>query len=151
MSYPVCYTIHMIMKEYEATYTNESPEEYPNGKVTLHRRNTDARVKHPVPMGTYHIMNWHSFDDMGASLAEGISDASFAPMFITARLWGIADTAPYLHDGRALTLNDAILGHGGEGQTVRDNYASLTPMQRQQVVAFLQTLRTPVGVATDLY
>ena len=68
MSYPVCYTIYMIMKEYEATYTNESPEDYPNGKVTLHRRSTDARVKHPVPMGTYHIMNWHSFDDMGASL-----------------------------------------------------------------------------------
>ena len=68
MSHPVCYTILMIMKEYEATYTNESPEDYPNGKVTLHRRSTDARVKHPVPMGTYHIMNWHSFDDMGASL-----------------------------------------------------------------------------------
>ena len=68
MSHPVCYTIQMIMKEYEATYTNESPEDYPNGKVTLHRHSTDARVKHPVPMGTYHIMNWHSFDDMGASL-----------------------------------------------------------------------------------
>ena len=58
----------MIMKEYEATYTNENAEQYPHGKVTLHRRSTDARVKHPVPMGTYHIMNWHSFDDMGASL-----------------------------------------------------------------------------------
>jgi hypothetical protein len=89
--------------------------------------------------------------NMGASLAEGISDASFAPMFITARLWGIADTAPYMHDGRALTLNDAILAHGGEGQAVRDSYAALTPMQRHQIVAFLQTLRTPVGVATDLY
>ena len=68
MSHLVCYTIQMIMKEYEATYTNESPEDYPNGKVTLHRHSTDARVKHPAPMGTYHIMNWHSFEDMGASL-----------------------------------------------------------------------------------
>jgi len=49
------------MKEYEATYTNENPQEYPNGKVIL-------RGAHGVPMGTYHIMNWHSFDDMGASL-----------------------------------------------------------------------------------
>ena len=56
------------MKEYEATYTNESPQEYPNGKVTLHRRNTDARVKHPVKMGTYHIMNWHSWDGEGQTL-----------------------------------------------------------------------------------
>jgi hypothetical protein len=48
------------MKQYEATYTNESPQEYPNGKVTL---DTDK-----FNLGTYHIMNWHSFDDMGASL-----------------------------------------------------------------------------------
>ena len=58
----------MIMKEYKATYTDESPQEYPNGKVTLHRRNSDARVKHPVAHGTYHIMNWHSFDDLGTTM-----------------------------------------------------------------------------------
>ena len=56
------------MKQYEATYTNENAEQYPHGKVTLHRRSTDARVKHPIKMGTYHIMNWHTFDDEGASL-----------------------------------------------------------------------------------
>ena len=42
MSHPVCYTIQMIMKEYEATYTNETPEAYPNGKVTLHTTGGDA-------------------------------------------------------------------------------------------------------------
>ena len=67
MSHPVCYTIHMIMKEYEATYTSTDVNQR-QGKVTLHRRSTDKRVKHPIAMGTYHIMNWHSFDDMGASL-----------------------------------------------------------------------------------
>ena len=60
MSHPVWYTIHMIMKEYKATYTNESPQEYPNGKVTL---DTDE-----FNLGTYHIMNWHSFDDLGATM-----------------------------------------------------------------------------------
>jgi len=60
MSHPVCYTIQMIMKEYEATYyTSEQPQDYPNGKVTL---------KLGCGKVTYHIMNWHSFDDMGASL-----------------------------------------------------------------------------------
>ena len=68
MSHLLWYTIHMIMKQYEATYTNENAEQYPHGKVTLHRRSTDARVKHPIKMGTYHIMNWHTFDDEGASL-----------------------------------------------------------------------------------
>ena len=66
MSHPVCYTILMIMKEYEATYTSTDVGNLT--RVTLHRRSTDKRVKHPIAMGTYHIMNWHSFDDMGASL-----------------------------------------------------------------------------------
>jgi hypothetical protein len=57
----------MIMKEYKATYTSTDVNQR-QGKVTLHRRSTDKRVKHPIAMGTYHIMNWHSFDDMGASL-----------------------------------------------------------------------------------
>ena len=51
------------MKEYKATYTNESPQEYPNGKVTL-----GSEPLEPFGAVTYHIMNWHSFDDMGASL-----------------------------------------------------------------------------------
>lgn len=60
MSHPLCYTLRMIMndtKTYKATYTNENPHEYPNGKVTL--EGSSAR---------YHIMNWHSFDDIGVSL-----------------------------------------------------------------------------------
>ena len=68
MSHPVCYTLLMIMKQYEATYTNENAEQYPHGKVTLHRRSTDARVKHPIKMGVYHIMNWHTYSDIGQDL-----------------------------------------------------------------------------------
>ena len=51
------------MKEYKATYTNESPQEYPNGKVTL-----GSEPLEPFGAVTYHIMNCHSFDVMGASL-----------------------------------------------------------------------------------
>jgi len=66
MSHPMCYTLPMIMKQYKATYTDEDAPT--QTKVTLHRHSTDGRVKHPIKMGTYHIMNWHSFEDMGASL-----------------------------------------------------------------------------------
>ena len=52
------------MKSYEATYTNESPQEYPNGKVKLQRQG----LKHPIVMGTYHIMNWHTYSDIGQDL-----------------------------------------------------------------------------------
>jgi len=87
---------------------------------------------------------------MGPELAEDFGDDIDAE-FITARLWGIADTAPYLHDGRALTLTDAILMHGGDAQTERDNFAALPDAQKLELLDFLRTLRTPVGAGTDLY
>ena len=70
--------------------------------------------------------------------------------FITARLWGIADAAPYLHDGRALTLSAAILAHGGEALTSRDAFAFLRDHEKTGLLEFLRTLRTPEHVGQDL-
>ena len=83
--------------------------------------------------------------DMGSGLAEDFALASDAVNreFTTARLWGIADSAPYLHDGRATTLTDAIVMHGGEAQSQRDAFAALGDSQKQQLLAFLRSLRTP--------
>ncbi len=58
----------------------------------------------------------------------------------TAPLWGISAVAPYLHDGRAPTLNEAILMHGGEGQASRDAFSALTELQRQDILEFLRHL-----------
>ncbi len=87
--------------------------------------------------------------DMGDALAESTGGA-LDRMFITARLWGVADTAPYLHDGRALTLSDAILAHGGEAVSQRNKFAGLSAAEREAVLAFLRTLRTPLRPARDL-
>lgn len=84
--------------------------------------------------------------DMGPRLAEsfdaqrrGLSNS----VFTTARLWGIADTAPYLHDGRATTLFEAIELHGGEAQSARDAFLALSASQRDDLLHFLGKLRTP--------
>ncbi len=61
----------------------------------------------------------------------------------TPPLWGVADSAPYLHDGRAATLKDAILQHGGQGQSSRNRFEGLSPPRQEQVLAFLKTLRAP--------
>ena len=54
---------------------------------------------------------------MGSGLAEPIDEVGTGPaMFLTENLWGVGSTAPYLHDGRATTLTEAILEHGGEAQ-----------------------------------
>ena len=76
--------------------------------------------------------------DMGRGLAEQIDEiATGASVFLTENLWGVASTAPYLHDGRATTLTEAILLHGGEGQASRDSFARLPVAQQSDVLAFL--------------
>jgi CxxC motif-containing protein (DUF1111 family) len=84
--------------------------------------------------------------DMGPGLAEPSGNSTFT----TARLWGVGDTAPYLHDGRAPDLHSAIIAHGGEAQQARDNYAALDEDGQYQVLAFLRTLRGPSEPNTDL-
>jgi CxxC motif-containing protein (DUF1111 family) len=61
----------------------------------------------------------------------------------TPPLWGIADSAPYLHDGRAVTLHDAIEWHGGEALLVRNRYLALPDEGKFNLHAFLQTLVGP--------
>jgi hypothetical protein len=79
--------------------------------------------------------------DMGPALAEPRSDRG-APgaMFLTRPLWGVARSRPYLHDGRAATLEDAILLHGGEAQAARDAFAKLLDSERAPLRVFLTTL-----------
>jgi CxxC motif-containing protein (DUF1111 family) len=61
----------------------------------------------------------------------------------TPPLWGVAASAPYLHDGRAPTLKDAIEMHGGQGTRAAKEFAGLTQPEQLQVLAFLRTLRAP--------
>ena len=79
--------------------------------------------------------------DMGPELADGVFmlDATGSE-FRTQPLWGVAPVGPYLHDGRADTLEEAILFHGGEAQAARDAFAAMTQTERAQVIAFLESL-----------
>lgn len=79
--------------------------------------------------------------DMGDDLADGfpMGDAS-GREFRTQPLWGVAATGPYLHDGRADTIDAAIRWHGGEAATMRDAYLALPPEERDDLLAFLESL-----------
>jgi hypothetical protein len=78
---------------------------------------------------------------MGDALAESREDAGVAAdVFLTPPLWGIARSRPYLHDGRAPTLEDAILLHGGEAQASRDEFAALSENDRAPLRVFLSSL-----------
>jgi CxxC motif-containing protein (DUF1111 family) len=85
--------------------------------------------------------------DMGPELAAQ------TPMFEaeasewrTAPLWGLGlhkvlnPQAGFLHDGRALTLEEAVMWHGGEASASRDAFASLDASARAKLIAFLEAL-----------
>jgi len=94
---------------------------------------------------------------MGKSLEEFNGDG----MFTTMRLWGVADTAPYLHDGRAFNIRDAIAHHGGVPNTATgatfitddgseafnavSGFLASSEADQKAVLAFLDTLRSPNG------
>jgi hypothetical protein len=88
---------------------------------------------------------------MGPRLAETFEHGELAnDEFTTARLWGIADTAPYLHDGRATTLYQAIEFHGGEAQGARDNFLAMSETDQRNLLTFLKKLRTPIAPNEEL-
>lgn len=60
----------------------------------------------------------------------------------TPPLWGVAQTAPYLHDGSAATLSDAIQAHAGQAKSVRENFRSLSDADKQALLLFLGSLAT---------
>jgi CxxC motif-containing protein (DUF1111 family) len=61
----------------------------------------------------------------------------------TPPLWGVADSAPYLHDGRAKTLEDAIRLHGGQATRSKRQFQNLHPEEQGSLLIFLGTLRAP--------
>jgi CxxC motif-containing protein (DUF1111 family) len=80
--------------------------------------------------------------NMGAGLADGIVEGKAGPAdFRTPPLWGVsASGPPYLHDGRAHDLPEAIGMHDGEARNTRLRWEQLSPSDREALIRFLQTL-----------
>ena len=86
--------------------------------------------------------------DMGADLDDGYTEGSAATSeWRTPALWGLglsknSQGGKYflLHDGRADSIEEAILLHGGEAQTTRDSFQSMTSSDKKKLIAFLESL-----------
>ena len=63
----------------------------------------------------------------------------------TPPLWGLRDSGPYLHDGRAETVDQAIRSHGGQATAAAGRYTQLSTRDRGQLEAFLLSLAAPKG------
>jgi len=79
--------------------------------------------------------------DMGPALAETIDEIGVGEsVWLTRSLWGVGSTAPYLHDGRATTLGEAILAHGGDSLESRAAFLALEEGEQSALIAFLDNL-----------
>lgn len=85
--------------------------------------------------------------DMGAGLADGRSEfLATGSEWRTAPLWGIglyatvSGEANYLHDGRARSIEEAILWHGGEAQKSKAEFMALSKIDRNKVLMFLKSI-----------
>ncbi len=85
--------------------------------------------------------------DMGAGLADNRPDfLATGTEWRTQSLWGLGLTktiladATYLHDGRARTVEEAILWHDGEAKVSKENFLQMSQENRSSLVRFLNSL-----------
>ncbi len=85
--------------------------------------------------------------DMGGGLSDGRSDGTALPSeWRTSPLWGLGmirsvnPDAGFLHDGRARTIEEAVLWHGGEAAVARNGFVALDVADRERLLIFLKSL-----------
>jgi CxxC motif-containing protein (DUF1111 family) len=88
-----------------------------------------------------------SVHDLGPELADhDASGAAHPTSWRTAPLWGMGyrfsrESKPtFLHDGRARSIEEAVLWHDGEAAGVRDRFMHLPRAQRDQLLKFVGAL-----------
>jgi CxxC motif-containing protein (DUF1111 family) len=97
---------------------------------------------------TFHPYTDLLLHDMGKALAATLREGvALGNEWRTAPLWSIGLTAgaaggaeAYLHDGRARTLAEAILWHGGEGFASKEYFRKLNAADRAALLKFLQSI-----------
>lgn len=75
-----------------------------------------------------------------------IEPTNYMQEWRTPPLWGVRDSAPYMHDGRAATLLEAVSIHEGEAAGTRDRFLNLSHRDRSAIIKFMETLVAPTNV-----
>lgn len=131
-----CHAEHLTLTY---TYWSETPDSLGSAPFTV-----NLLIDGDQPRGTIYVKLFSDLKrhDMGPDLADPHEGGDGIPksVFLTRPLWGLAETPPYLHDGRASTIPAAILAHGGEAKEARDAFAALPADDQEDVHIFLLSL-----------
>jgi CxxC motif-containing protein (DUF1111 family) len=107
--------------------------------------------------GVYSDFLLHRLDDRSKG-GGGYAEAPAVPLpedyplpeeWKTPPLWGVADSAPYFHNGGCQTLEQAVLRHHGDAENVRVAYSRLDAGDQASIIAFLKTLRAPADAQPE--
>ena len=123
---------------------------YQGGCVSCHTPSYTTSADYPVAVLANQKI-WPYTDlalhDMGAGLADGvIENQASGQEWRTSPLWGLGaqkifrKQPLYLHDGRAKSVAEAILWHGGEAEHSKIFFTNLVVTERQQLLAFLDAI-----------
>ncbi|HKV60798.1 MAG TPA: di-heme oxidoredictase family protein [Candidatus Acidoferrum sp.] len=103
-----------------------------------------SRLTAGLSNATANLLSDIEIHHMGAGLADNVSQGGAGgDQFRTAPLWGLGQRIFFLHDGRTADLLAAIEAHqssGSEATQVEENFDSLTPSQKQDLLNFLRSL-----------
>jgi CxxC motif-containing protein (DUF1111 family) len=120
------------------------------GCIKCHHTHFTTSPFHPLAelrSQTIHPYTDLLLHDMGAALADNLGEQqATGAEWRTAPLWGIGLTTgvsggeAYLHDGRARTLEEAILWHGGEGERSMQAFRRMPLADRNALLMFLKSL-----------
>lgn len=95
---------------------------------------------HALDRVTFHPYSDFLLHDMG-HLGGGVEQGSAEPREMrTAPLWGLRTQPAFLHDGRASTIEEAILGHDGQGHGAKQRFRKLSNQRKGELLDFLNSL-----------
>jgi len=120
------------------TYKTLSAGTRINGGAYKVPKSVGNTVIHPYSDFLLHDMG--TGDGIPQAAKPEYLDQSTANKFRTPPLWGLRFRYGMMHDGNSTGSHQAIMRHGGEATTVRQQYERLTPAEKQQLHAFLSSL-----------
>jgi CxxC motif-containing protein (DUF1111 family) len=124
------------------SHINTKTTQLPEGAELFGRIGCSACHLPAIPAGASLISPFTDLllHDMGPDLAAETNGFATALEWRTAPLWGLGSAQSYLHDGRAKTLAEAILWHGGEASAAVKAYSELPAVERDVLHSWLHRL-----------
>jgi CxxC motif-containing protein (DUF1111 family) len=101
---------------------------------------TGASATEALDRKSYHPYSDFLLHDMGSLRDDLELGEASGQEFRTTPLWGLRFVTRYLHDGRATTLEQAILAHDGEARAAKNRYVSLSDAGKARLLSFLRSL-----------